>query len=92
MVKIKAIEIKNYIGKEFRTKWYQVTQEAIDKFADITKDHQFIHISPEKAKRSMYGETVMKTMNNPEYKNMLEEQVFIMQKRLNLVAPDKELC
>ena len=56
--KIKAIEIKNYIGKEFRTKWYQVTQEAIDKFADLTKDHQFIHISPERAKKSMYGETV----------------------------------
>jgi len=56
--KIKAIEIKNYIGKEFRTRWYQVTQEAIDKFADLTKDHQYIHISPEKAKRSMYGETV----------------------------------
>ena len=56
--KIKAIEIKNYIGKEFRTKWYQVTQEAIDKFADLTKDHQFIHISPERAKKSIYGETV----------------------------------
>ena len=56
--KIKAIEIKNYIGKEFRTKWYQVTQEAIDKFADITKDHQYIHISPERAKKSIYGETV----------------------------------
>jgi len=56
--KIKAIEIKNFIGKEFRTKWYQVTQEAIDRFADLTKDHQFIHISPERAKKSMYGETV----------------------------------
>ncbi|MFX0047975.1 MAG: MaoC family dehydratase [Candidatus Hermodarchaeota archaeon] len=56
--KIRAIEIKNYIGKEFQTKWYQVTQEAIDKFADLTKDHQFIHISPERAKKSIYGETV----------------------------------
>jgi len=56
--KIKAIEIKNYIGKEFRTKWYQVTQEAIDKFADITKDHQYIHISPERAKKSIFGETI----------------------------------
>lgn len=56
--KIRAIEIKNYIGKEFQTKWYQVTQEEIDKFADLTKDHQFIHISPERAKKSIYGETV----------------------------------
>lgn len=56
--KIKAIEIKNYIGKEFSTKWYQVTQEAINKFADLTKDHQYIHINPERAEKSIYGETV----------------------------------
>ncbi|MFX1588155.1 MAG: MaoC family dehydratase [Promethearchaeota archaeon] len=57
--KIKAIEIKNYIGKEFVTKWYEVTQEAINKFADLTKDHQYIHINPEKAKeKSIYGKTV----------------------------------
>ncbi|MFX1410789.1 MAG: MaoC family dehydratase [Promethearchaeota archaeon] len=56
--KIKAIEIKNYIGKEFHTKWYQVTQEAINKFADLTQDHQYIHINPERAKKSIYGETV----------------------------------
>jgi len=56
--KIKAIEIKNYIGKEFQTKWYQVTQEAINKFADLTRDHQYIHINPELAKKSIYGETV----------------------------------
>ena len=42
--KIKAIEIKDYIGKKFYTSWYQVSQEAINKFADLTKDHQYIHI------------------------------------------------
>jgi acyl dehydratase len=56
--KIKAIEIKNYIGKEFVTGWIEVSQEAINKFADLTKDHQFIHINPEKAIRSLYGRTV----------------------------------
>ncbi|MFW9989013.1 MAG: MaoC family dehydratase [Candidatus Odinarchaeota archaeon] len=56
--KINAIEIKNYIGKEFHTRWYQVTQEAINIFADLTRDHQFIHINPELAKNSMYGQTV----------------------------------
>ncbi|MFX1234290.1 MAG: MaoC family dehydratase [Promethearchaeota archaeon] len=56
--KIKAIEIKNYIGKEFVTKWYKVSQVEINKFADLTKDHQYIHINPEKAKASIYGKTV----------------------------------
>ena len=56
--KIKAIEIKDFIGKKFYTKWSKVTQEEINKFADITKDHQFIHVNPEKAKLSIYGKTV----------------------------------
>jgi len=56
--KIKSIEIKNYIGKEFYTRWYKVTQEAINKFADLTKDHQYIHVNPERAQKSIYGKTV----------------------------------
>lgn len=30
--------------------WFTVTQEDIDAFADITKDHQFIHVDPERCK------------------------------------------
>ena len=56
--RIKAIEIKDYIGKKFYTRWYEVSQEAINKFADLTKDHQYIHINPERAERSIYGKTV----------------------------------
>ena len=56
--KIKAIEIKDYIGKKFITRWYEVTQEAINKFADLTNDHQYIHIDSEKAERSFYGRAV----------------------------------
>jgi acyl dehydratase len=56
--KIKAIEIKNYIGQKFYTKWYKVNQEEINKFADLTRDHQYIHINPEKAEKSIYGKTV----------------------------------
>ncbi|MHB1912546.1 MAG: MaoC family dehydratase [Acidimicrobiales bacterium] len=29
--------------------WFEVTQETINAFADITHDHQFIHVDPEKA-------------------------------------------
>ncbi len=56
--KIKAIDIKNYIGKEYSTEWYKVTQNNINQFADLIKDHQFIHVSPEEAKSSIYGRTV----------------------------------
>jgi len=56
--KIKAIDIKNYIGKEYSTEWYRVTQNNINQFADLIKDHQYIHVSPEEAKGSIYGRTV----------------------------------
>ena len=27
--------------------WFEMTQEAINTFADVTRDHQFIHVDPE---------------------------------------------
>lgn len=39
--------------------WHTVTQEQIDRFADATLDHQFIHVDPEKAaKLSPYKVTI----------------------------------
>ena len=42
-----ADEMKAAIGKESVSEWVEVTQEMINKFADATGDHQFIHIDPE---------------------------------------------
>ena len=38
--------------------WFQVTQEQIDQFADVTLDHQFIHVDPEAAKATPFGGTI----------------------------------
>ena len=38
--------------------WYEVTQETIDAFADVTHDHQFIHVDPEAAKATPFGTTI----------------------------------
>ena len=38
--------------------WFQVTQDQIDQFADITHDHQFIHVDPEAAKATPFGTTI----------------------------------
>ena len=36
--------------------WVEITQEQVDRFADATGDHQWIHVDPERAKReSPYG-------------------------------------
>ncbi|MEV0291991.1 MaoC family dehydratase [Nocardia sp. NPDC050710] len=38
--------------------WHTVTQEQIDRFADATGDHQWIHVDPEKAAAGPFGTTV----------------------------------
>ena len=38
--------------------WLEVSQDRINKFADATDDHQFIHIDLEKAKHTSFGGTI----------------------------------
>ena len=39
--------------------WLQIDQNRIDAFADVTGDHQWIHVDPERAKtESPYGTTI----------------------------------
>ncbi|MGH7396387.1 MAG: MaoC family dehydratase [Candidatus Rokuibacteriota bacterium] len=45
-----------HVGKELGpSEWLTVTQEMIDKFADATGDHQWIHVDVERAKKEMPG-------------------------------------
>ena len=40
------------VGKEIGiSAWHTVDQSRIDAFADVTEDHQFIHIDPDRAAR-----------------------------------------
>jgi acyl dehydratase len=36
----------------------EVNQELINQFADVTLDHQFIHVDPERAKQTPFGTTI----------------------------------
>ena len=38
--------------------WHEVTQKDIDAFADVTGDHQWIHVDPERAKDTPFGGTI----------------------------------
>ncbi|GAA0935472.1 MaoC family dehydratase [Actinocorallia libanotica] len=38
------------VGEELgHSEWQEITQEQVDKFADATGDHQWIHVDPERA-------------------------------------------
>ena len=52
----KPKDVFQHIGKELGpSEWLTVTQEMIDKFAEATGDHQWIHVDVERAKRELPG-------------------------------------
>lgn len=56
---VKKEDLANYIGKETGVSdWFLIDQERINDFADVTKDHQFIHIDPVAAAKTPFGTTI----------------------------------
>ena len=53
-------ELRALTGQEVGVSdWLTVTQEMINRFADVTDDHQWIHVDVERAKReSQFGTTI----------------------------------
>ncbi|HSB25585.1 MAG TPA: MaoC family dehydratase [Burkholderiaceae bacterium] len=51
--------LQQRVGEELAVgDWVRVDQATIDKFADATGDHQWIHVDPERAKGGPFGATV----------------------------------
>jgi len=40
------------------TEWREMTQARVNEFADVTEDHNYIHVDPERAKDSPFGGTI----------------------------------
>ena len=38
--------------------WFAIDQERVNRFADVTVDHQFIHVDAERAKATPFGGTI----------------------------------
>ena len=58
MPTITVQEMAGRIGTETVSDWVEVSQEMIDKFADATGDHQFIHVNPAMAAMTPFGGTI----------------------------------
>ncbi len=62
MAKTRLLAVDDYkakVGQEVGVSdWILVDQGRIDKFAEVTGDHQFIHVDPEKAKLTPFGGTI----------------------------------
>jgi len=53
-------EMKQYLGKEIGvTDWFEITQERVNAFAEVTGDPQWIHVDVERARRETpFGGTI----------------------------------
>ena len=55
---VPANTLVDYVGQELGVSdWFQVDQDRIDQFADVTLDHQFIHVDSERA-TPLFGSTI----------------------------------
>ncbi|MYW01720.1 MaoC family dehydratase [Streptomyces sp. SID3343] len=49
-------QIKDSVGKHLgHSEWLEITQDRINRFADATGDHQWIHVDVDKAKDGPFG-------------------------------------
>ena len=52
-------EIRSKVGQEIgASDWILVDQSRIDAFAEVTEDHQFIHVDPDAAAKTPFGGTI----------------------------------
>ncbi len=51
--------LKGAVGQHLgHSEWMEITQDRVNRFADATDDHQFIHVDPAAAARSPFGGTI----------------------------------
>ena len=66
MITVKTDELDEFVGKEIGVSdWITIDQDRIDKFAEVTEDHQFIHVDPEAAKATPFGTTIAPRVSLP---------------------------
>jgi acyl dehydratase len=58
--------------------WHEIDQDAINAFADVTGDHQWIHVDPERAKDTPFGGTIAHGYFTLSLAPMLSNEIFSM--------------
>jgi acyl dehydratase len=52
-------ELKARVGQEIGvSQWHHIDQTKINAFADVTGDHQYIHVDPVRAAQTAFGGTI----------------------------------
>lgn len=58
-ITVPSEQLADHVGQtRISDEWFLVDQARIDAFADVTEDHQFIHVDPERAAQTPFGSTI----------------------------------
>jgi len=69
-------DLKGAVGRKLgHSDWLEITQDRIDKFADATGDHQWIHVDPERAKDGPFGACIAHGYLTQSLVNMFLPQI-----------------
>ncbi|MCC9203539.1 MaoC family dehydratase [Arthrobacter sp. zg-Y769] len=51
-------ELEAAVGQAETSEWVLIDQDRVNRFADATDDHQWIHVDPERAAKGPFGGTI----------------------------------
>lgn len=52
-------DVRDHVGEHLgHTEWREMEQDRVDRFADVTEDHNFIHVDAERAQATPFGGTI----------------------------------
>ena len=56
---ISVEELQSRVGETLgQSPWLPIEQRRVDRFADVTDDHQFVHVDPVRAAETPFGGTI----------------------------------
>ena len=75
-----ADELRDAAGTELgQSDWLPIDQERVDRFADATGDHQWIHVDPERAAAGPFGATIAHGYLTLSLIPILTQQIYSVQ-------------
>jgi acyl dehydratase len=78
-------ELASYKGKSLGAgPWFTIDQNRVNGFADVTIDHQFIHVDIEKAKETPFGSTIAHGFLTLSLLVHLTEDIMLMPKEMTM--------
>jgi acyl dehydratase len=56
---ISKAELERWVGRDLGvSEWFTIDQARIDRFADVTEDHQYVHVDSKRAAATPFGTTI----------------------------------